>query len=100
MEYTFGPWKAVPRFEYVSKDDNWVVWDIKGPPQAIKGQFIRPGDAQLVSAAPGMYEALRQIKSVLEVPIDDPLEFCKALVKVAEIADDGLLKAETPVRGS
>ena len=54
----------------------------------------------MVSAAPGMYEALRQIKSVLEVPIDDPLEFCKALVKVAEIADDGLLKAETPVRGS
>ena len=99
MEYTFGPWKAVPRFEYVSKDDYGVASDIEGPPQAVMGRFLRSGDAQLVSAAPEMYEALRQIKSVLECPIDDPMEFCRALVKVGEIVDEILLKADTPVLG-
>ena len=94
LDYTPGPWKAVPRSTDAVEEDWFFGWEIEGPPEAMRGQFARGDDARLVAAAPDLYQALRRIKTRLDAPVDGPEEFCRALLDVGEIVDEALKTVE------
>jgi hypothetical protein len=64
-DYTPGPWKARSRNAGQPGDDFFLGWQIEGPPEPQRGQFVREADAHLVAAAPDMYEALAMAEEVL-----------------------------------
>ena len=94
LEHTSGPWKAVLRSADAAEKDYFLRWDIEGPPEAMRGQFARGDDARLVAAAPDLYQALQRIKARLDAPVDDPEEFCRALLDVGQIVDEALKALE------
>lgn len=61
-EHTPGPWTARSRSVGVGPlddyDNDFLGWEIVGPPESQRGQFERGADARLIAAAPEMYEAL------------------------------------------
>ena len=94
LNYTPGPWKAVPRGAYAVEEDYLLGREIEGPPDAVRGQFSRGDDARLVAAAPDLYQALQRIKARLDAPVDNPEEFCRAFLDVGEIVDEVLNAVE------
>ena len=94
LNYTPGPWKAVPRSTDALEEDYFLGWEIEGPPEAMRGQFSRGDDARLAAAAPDLYQALQAIKARLDAPVDNPEEFCRAFLDVGQIVDEALNAVE------
>ena len=94
LNYTPGPWKAVPRSTDAVEEDYFLGWEIEGPPEAMRGQFARGDDARLAAAAPDLYQALQRIKARLDAPVDNPEEFCRAFLDVGQIVDEALNAVE------
>ena len=59
--HTSGPWEHYDR--------GGMGWDVDGPPQGIKGMFLREADARLAAAAPDMLAALERVIANGCVPV-------------------------------
>ena len=94
LDYTPGPWKAVPRSTDALEEDYFLGWEIEGPPEAMRGQFARGDDARLAAAAPDLYQALQAINARLDAPVDNPEKFCRAFLDVGQIVDEALKAVE------
>ena len=94
LDYSPGPWKAVHRHVHGGPHDDEMAglgWDIGGPPEPmLRGQFARAADARLMAAAPDLYQALLQVKSLVDGPVDHPETFCRAILEIAGIVDQAL----------
>ena len=60
--HTKGPWQVFCRSsDGEPKRDDFLGYDIEGPPQAQRGQFARRADAYMAAAAPDLYDACKAV---------------------------------------
>lgn len=89
MEYTKGPWEIIdstvyglPAFEISSEDkDNWIAY-------VLDANMPGKANAQLIAAAPMMYEALKLIQESKGNP-----KMLEAII-IMQRVEEALAKAE------
>jgi hypothetical protein len=94
--HTPGPWKLIwygtERYPYplsihTEDDANWIARD---------GTVARPEDAQLMTAAPSLLEALQAIaRQACVQPDRDPMQAYSDIELIRELAESAITKATT-----